>query len=355
MPATRLKHLAIASVCAALLSAGGCREMAKSIAKVPQQNKPRPVSLDEEPQIDLTGKSPDELRELIEFSAEEADRMGGLLETGVNYEVRLAQFKRHVDTALAAAEATLDHEAATPEEKKSARLTTFRLLYSGSQYDRACYEPQLAEAVARLKESDPGGEATAVGEAILLQLTHVAADTPRDETMAALTRYAQEYPRGPAGPQLFLQYGQRLEREDEDGAALSCYRKAVELFPRVAQTHPLRQRLARLESVQRTRLRKEADRNAKRRRIRAQLGPADSGYYVIYSREMKPPKGIMTLYRFEYEVLQGPETAVAYILGLSDNWQWELVARFPETSAGYQQAQTLAEERIKKETFMKTF
>ena len=190
--------------------------------------------------------------------------------------------------------------------------------------------------------------------AILLELEVLSDSQPGEEALVALIDYVQKYPRHPAGMSLFEQYGQQLEVADRQADAMRCYRAALGLYENLPVVHPLAERLARLEQNEQMRIDRERSRRKKVDNILTELGGYEDSYFLIYAHEVKAPSGNMiTTYRFEYDVLRGPDAAVAYVNGQKKNWQWELIRRFPETPDGRRHANGLSKQLTKKRTYMK--
>lgn len=338
-----------AATCAAILcllmACGSCVERAADVAPPEEPlQAAQPVSA-----ADFAGHSPAELEQTIEKATAEADRLADFLATGVNYELRLREFHRQVATAAAAADALARHDRASAAQRQQAALGKLKLYYTAAQTDRATFEPRLASEVTRWQAEDPQSQAAVVGEAMLLELTCLSGDAPHEEKLQALVDFANRHGASPAGAALFIEYGDQLEQQDRADAAMECYRAALKLFPDSPQLRPVRERLAALEADRRRRQAANEAHREKVAAIRRKL-VAQDGYFVIYTFEKKK-----MLYRFEYDVLHGPDAAVSHILNVPKNWDWKLTARFPETPDGLTRAQKLAEEKIKKETYMKTF
>ena len=293
-----------------------------------------------------SGMSPSDLHEVLQESTEQAELVASLLDSGVNYAMRLEEFRRHVTTGHAAAAAIERHPDAPALDRDVAAIEGLRLLYSGVKTDRTAFEQKLQEEVAARAKDHPDSEATAVGEAMLLELTVLSQEGEHEAKLEALNDFANRRPSSPAGPALYLQYGQMLEKANDVSAAMEIYRTALAKFPTSTQLNSVRERIAAIEAAHRKKMAKEAAHKAKIASIKRKLVRQD-GYFVIYSREKDK-----TMYRFEYDVLKGADAAANHILHLPNTWEWELTQRFPETADGYTRAAELRDERIKKETFM---
>ena len=319
----------------------------KAPAKVPR------TDVQDEPIVVPDGP-PAKLAKLVRSSEKDVEDLGPLLTSGVNYSMRLAQVARHIDTGIAAAEKLAEHAEATGEQRDWARLSKMQLLYQGTQHDRSKFTPRLEAFVGQIQSQDAGGSLAPIGAAILLELEVLSDSQPGEEALAALIDYVQKYPQHPAGASLFEQYGQQLEAADRQADAMRGYRVALELYENLPIVRPLAERLARLERNEQMRIDRERSRIKKVENILTELGGYEDGYFLIYAHEVKAPSGgAITTYRFEYDVLRGPDAAVAYVNGLKKNWQWELIRRFPETPNGRRHANGLSKQLTKKRTYMK--
>lgn len=339
-----LKVVGVLLVLAVAAAGSGCGQR-------PAESESNPVpQRGDHPEPELPQGPPEELLAIAAESLEQAGDTARLLASGINRELRLRKLQRHIDHGLAASDAAAVHQRATPEQIRRSQLIKLRLLYEGVQHDASTNRPCLQQFVAELRQRQPQGQVAAAAAAILLDLDVITANVPHEDALKALADYGRQFPDSPAGPRLFHQLGRKLEQKNQS-AAVSCYAQGWQLYGRLPAAEPLRLRLAQLEQAQQVRINDEQRKLAEEARIRAELRSPD-GYFVIYTHEVVPPKGIMTTYYFEYEVLRGADAVVHYVLGLKPSWQWKLVQRFPETSAGYQQATAMADERRKKETFM---
>jgi len=296
---------------------------------------------------DFAGKSPDELRQVVDESQAAADQLADMLKSRTNYRLRMKEFRRHVNTAAAAADALAAHPDIPATEQDRVRQRKLRLIYTAAQTDRSAFEQRLADEVQKLTEQEPHSQSAVVGDALLLELTTLSGEDPHEEKMAALNEFVDRHAGSDIGLALFMQYGEQLERKKQQDAALECYAAAVASFPNSPQLAPARAKLESHRAARRERLARERAHQEKIADIRRQLVNQD-GYFLIYTFETDK-----TLYRFEYDVIQGADAAVAHILGVPDKWDWKITARFPETADGLARANALKKQREKKETYMR--
>ena len=331
----------------AILSAG-CDTSDPSVA-TDEQPVAQTVSVNDA--IDFADSSPAELRSSIDDALLQSGQLAKMLSSGVNYQLRMKEFIRHINNGTAAADALAVHADAAPAEREAAAAEKFQLLHTGLQTAPLEFEERFQQEVAAALESNPQAESTIYAEALLLDHTIISAakeDTGESEArLAALVDFARRRPDNAASVALLLKYGDRLERDGDIAAALECYRTAASMFPNSPHLSAVRQRLANIEAAARKQQAAEAAHRARIAHIQRKLG-ARNGYFVVYTHET----GNKMLYRFEYDVFHGSEEAMAHILRLPKNWDWELTARFPETQDGYHRAMELRNTRIKKETAM---
>lgn len=327
------------------ISATGCNELLQQVSHGKPEPKDPAAVQEVEPTVSYQGKSVDELVAAIDAERAEAEQVAELLKSGVNYQLRMKAFRGHVANSVAACDALSQHEEATDTQRLQAEVGKMEALYKAAKTDRITFEPRLAEEVHAAIEQDPAGHVSGVGEALLLELTVLSGEATHEEKMESLAGFARRHRTNPAGPALYLQYGDQLEDHNAD-LAIDCYSTAMRSFPASPSLNPIQNRLIVLENARREREAKEQAKLAKIAAIKRQLGWPD-GYFLIYSREKNK-----TMYRFEYDLCKGPDEVVKTVWNLPNTWEWKVYQRFPENKDGFDKATALRNERVKKETVM---
>ena len=103
--------------------------------------------------FDPAGKSPEELKEIVNQSAADAKLLTELLKSGVNYSMRLKEFRRHVETGFAAAKA-LESHSELEQAQRTAAVDGLRLLYAGVKTDRATFAERFESEVSQRLKAD---------------------------------------------------------------------------------------------------------------------------------------------------------------------------------------------------------
>ena len=112
----------VAAVCACDVSTVNIEEATPDIQQVAAENK-----------LDPAGMSLDELNEVLNQSATEAELVADLLKSGLNYSLRLKEFRGHVETGFAAAQAIEQHADSSQDQKMTAGSQGLQLLYVGAK------------------------------------------------------------------------------------------------------------------------------------------------------------------------------------------------------------------------------
>lgn len=338
----------LAVACLTLIISAGCQQALAHLDAPADGNNPSDVrsAIPEEATVDqLYAYTEDSLKEAVESAS--------LLSShGRTASFRVARFQEHVEQGVAAAEKLLTHPQSTGEHQEFARQAKMLLLSHGARQVEGRFREPLRTFVSELQHQGDD-RLSAIGEAVLVELTMKAPEASEEAVMAALEDYGQRYPHCGAGLALFQQYGAQLEKQEMSEQAIVCYRTAVALYGNLPDATAVRSRLVALENLAAAKASRSQATQARQRAIREQLGD-EHGYFVIYAKEIKPPSNQMfQLHAFQYEVLHGATAAVSFISGLRSNWQWELVERFPDTPDGFAQAQELAKQLTKKRAFIK--
>ena len=257
------------------------------------------------------------------------------------------EMRRKIFTGIKAAEILLAHHDADGKAQKLARQTKLQLLYLGAQKDRVMFEQRLVEYVDQLIEEDPQSEEAALGSACRLEVTLFSKNAPSEEILPLLVDYAKVYPNSKAGIELFRTYAKKLRSRSDRVGAIECYQSGLSAYAKHPKVGVLSRGLAELRRAEAKRVagrkRQKRAADAKKASITRGLGNHRNGYFVIYAEEnVTPPRhGGMYLYRYQYEVLEGFHSAVAYVEDLPEKWSWNLVRRFPEDAVGKEQAYAL--------------
>lgn len=336
-----------------LFTCTGCDLPAVFFDALPTSSEPgRQATLPEE-SVEVPDGPPEELAKRLEESLREATETARLLNgSPTNQQLRIAKLIRVVHTGVAVAEKVVQSAEADDQQRHTARQGKLVLLCLGAKHDPKNVLPRLEEYVAALRNEQHRSLA-AIGDAAIIEVTHLAANKPDENTLPSLVEYAKTYPECGAGIVLFQQHGAQLESANRLDEAKQCYRTAVQLYGHLAESKTVRDRLDRLVQRERTAVNRRQAKEKQLEQICRKLGNREDGYFVIYAYEVNPPSDKMfELYSFKYEVLRGRDAAAMYIAGLKPNWEWELVRRFPDTPAAYSKATELAKEETKKRAFI---
>jgi len=297
----------------------------------------------------LSVASPDELLGALQAAVKEANDLQQLLgRSNVNYSGRVEQLSGHIKRGIAAADQLSASTSITDEQRQSASQSKFRLLYQGATFNREEFLPLLEQYSVQLLRQDAKAAQAALASAALVELKYLKGSKPDANALPAIIELAKSYPQSPAAVTLFEQLGKQFEDAKNREAAMDCYRTGTRLLASVPQAVSLRNRLASLERIVQTERGRAQAREEKIQQVRRQLGDIDNGYFVIYAHDDKASG----LYEFEYHVLRGSGAVVTYVCSIKRTWKWEMVSRFPETSAGFTQASALADKLKKERTFV---
>lgn len=335
----------------AVAISGGCEAALALLDAAPTDQTP-PAAVDTPPAVPDDAE-PEQLRTITEDALNEATKLAETLATRAhNRAFRLARFEQLIDQGSLAADKLLAHPQVTDQQAEFAGQAKLILLSHGARQNGPRFREPLQAYVDELQQQ--GHEhLSALGAAVLVELTMTGSDASEETILAALESYGQSYPASSAGLKLFEQYGAQLEKQNKTEQAIDCYRKAVAAYSTLPEAAAVQSRLAALLAAEAEKLRRARAFQALQQDVNKRLG-SPSGFFVIYAREIKPPSNKMfEMYAFDYEVVHGTKAAVTYVAGLKPNWQWELVQRFPDSQDGYLKARALAERLTKKRAVFK--
>ena len=340
MPTTRLYFLL-----------AGASVLMTSAACTPVVNSQSAASLKPEEEVDeIPDGTPEELASMLETAADKAESISELLGSGVNRRQRRIGLEREITRGIRVADKLVAHQDVNPEQRKKTHTDKLALLYRGTQHDREKFEQQLKDFIEQLKADDPQGEPAAFGAAIWLEWKYLKTNQPIEKVLPALTEYAETYPESLAGIGLFRQYAEIRRKADDDVGAIECCQTAVKLYGNHPAVQILHNQLNQYRQVALNRIQKQRAKQARIAAIKSKLGGRTNGLFLIYSYEVTDKN----LYRFEYSVVRGVDSAVSLVSSLRKTWTWELVQWFPDTPARQQQAHKMRKELTKKRTFTTT-